>query len=157
MVLRAKRDVILPELLPFFLQSEIFHQRAMEISVGSLSPTNNWSTLAKQEFPLPPLDEQRRIADLLWAVDDVIVRNQAVVEKLLIIQNWQLDNWLIDKNLNSKWQEVKLDDVCDIQNGQVDPKEPPYRDMIHIASDDIESGTGRILEMNTAAQDKVIK
>ena len=58
MVLRAKQDVILPELLPFFLQSEIFHQRAMDISVGSLSPTINWSALAKQEFPLPPVDEQ---------------------------------------------------------------------------------------------------
>jgi type I restriction enzyme S subunit len=156
MVLRAKQDVILPELLPFFLQSEIFHQRAMEISVGSLSPTINWSALAKQEFPLPPVDEQRRIADLLWAADDVIVRNQEVVEKLLTIQKWLLDNWLIDKRLNSEWQEIKLEEVCDIQNGQVDPKQSPYCDMIHIASDDIESGTGRILEMNTAAQDKVI-
>jgi type I restriction enzyme, S subunit len=155
-VLRAKPDVCLPVFFPFFLQSELFHQRALEISVGSLSPTINWSTLAKQGFPLPPVEEQRRIADLLWAADDVIVRNQEVVEKLLTIQKWQLDNWLIDKNLNSDWQEVKLEDVCDIQNGQVDPKQLPYSEMIHIASDDIEAGTGRILEMNTAAQDKVI-
>lgn len=87
MVLRAKPDVILSELLPFFLQSEIFHQRAMEISVGSLSPTINWSTLAKQEFPLPPVDEQRRIADLLWAADDSITEWQETnirLEKLLM-------------------------------------------------------------------------
>ena len=70
-VLRAKPDICLPEFFPFFLQSELFHQRALEISVGSLSPTINWSTLAKQEFPLPPVDEQRHIADLLWAADDV--------------------------------------------------------------------------------------
>ena len=70
MVLRARPDVCLPELLPFFMQSEIFNQRAVEISVGSLSPTINWSALARQEFPLPPVDEQRRIADLLWAADD---------------------------------------------------------------------------------------
>jgi len=82
MVLRAKQDVILPELLPFFLQSEIFHQRAMEISVGSLSPTINWSALAKQEFPLPPVDEQLRIADLLWAADDTITEWQGTIEKL---------------------------------------------------------------------------
>ena len=41
MVLRAKPDVCLPEFLPFFMQSEIFHQRALDISVGSLSPTIN--------------------------------------------------------------------------------------------------------------------
>lgn len=72
MVLRAKSDVVLPEFLPFFMQSEMFFERAMAISVGSLSPTINWSTLAKQEFPLPPLDEQRHIAEILWAVEDAI-------------------------------------------------------------------------------------
>jgi len=82
MVLRAKTDVCLPELLPFFLQSELFHQRALEISVGSLSPTINWTTLAKQEFPLPPTDEQRRIADLLWAVDDSITEWQETIVRL---------------------------------------------------------------------------
>ena len=149
-------SVLLPELVPFICQSEGFYDFAVKTSAGSLSPRTNWSHLANYEFPLPPVDEQRRIADLLWAADDVVEKNQEVVEKLLTIQKWKLDNWLIDGNLNSEWQEVKLDDICDIQNGQVDPKQPPYCDMIHIASDDIESGTGRILEMNTAAQDKVI-
>ena len=39
--------------------------RALDISVGSLSPTINWGTLAVQEFALPPLDAQRRIIELL--------------------------------------------------------------------------------------------
>lgn len=78
MVLRAKPEVCLPELFPFFLQSETFHQRALEISVGSLSPTINWRTLAEQEFPLPPLNEQRRIARLLWAVEEVFIKSRQV-------------------------------------------------------------------------------
>lgn len=65
MVLRAKPDVALPEFLPFFMQSDLFMNRAVEISVGSLSPTINWKTLAAQEFALPPLEEQRRIAEVL--------------------------------------------------------------------------------------------
>jgi len=69
MVLRPETDVVLPEFLPFFMQSDLFMNRAMEISVGSLSPTINWRTLAQQEFPLPSLDEQRRIAELLWAAE----------------------------------------------------------------------------------------
>ena len=72
MVVRAKPKMILPEFLPFFLQSDMFMERAIEISVGSLSPTINWKTLKAQEFPLPPLDEQKRIAEILWAVDEVI-------------------------------------------------------------------------------------
>ncbi|MBS0310940.1 MAG: restriction endonuclease subunit S [Proteobacteria bacterium] len=60
MVLRAKPDVVLPEFLPFFMQSDVFMNRAVEISVGSLSPTINWKTLAVQEFCLPPRSEQQR-------------------------------------------------------------------------------------------------
>ena len=71
MVLRAKPTVVLPELFPFFMQSDLFMRRAVEISVGSLSPTINWKTLAQQEFILPPLEEQRRIANLLEAIDSL--------------------------------------------------------------------------------------
>jgi type I restriction enzyme, S subunit len=36
--------------------------------VGSLSPTINWPALAREEFLLPPLDEQRRIAGALQSM-----------------------------------------------------------------------------------------
>ena len=72
MVLRAKTDVVLPEFLPFFMQSDLFMNRALEISVGSLSPTINWKTLAVQEFALPSLEDQQRIAELLLEYEAVI-------------------------------------------------------------------------------------
>ncbi len=65
LVLRARPEVCLPEFLPYFLQSDAFHQRALDISVGSLSPTINWKTLAVQEFALPPIEEQRQIVEVL--------------------------------------------------------------------------------------------
>lgn len=71
MVLRAKPDVVLPEFLPFFMQSDLFMNRAVEISVGSLSPTINWKTMAAQEFVLPPKDEQERLVRLFIASDEV--------------------------------------------------------------------------------------
>ncbi len=69
MVVRANPEVVLPEFLPFLMMSDRFMNRAVEISVGSLSPTINWKTLKNEEFDLPPLDQQRRIAEVLWAVD----------------------------------------------------------------------------------------
>lgn len=72
MVVRAKTETVDPEFLPFLMQSDLFMQRAIDISVGSLSPTINWKTLRIQEFPLPPKDEQRRIADILWAADEAL-------------------------------------------------------------------------------------
>lgn len=71
MVLRAKPAVAAREFLPFFMQSDLFMERAKEISVGSLSPTINWKTLAKEKFTLPSLQEQRRIAEVLSQGSDV--------------------------------------------------------------------------------------
>lgn len=69
LVLRAQPEMIDPDFLPVFLSSDYFLDRAISISVGSLSPTVNWRDLRVQEFDLPPLDDQRRIAALLWAVE----------------------------------------------------------------------------------------
>jgi type I restriction enzyme S subunit len=71
MVLRAKPDVALPEFLPFFMQSEVFMERAKEISVGSLSPTINWTALAREEFAVPSREDQRPIARALLSANQV--------------------------------------------------------------------------------------
>ncbi|MCX6677422.1 MAG: restriction endonuclease subunit S [Methanothrix sp.] len=68
-VFAPKDERLLPELLPFLCMSERFFQYAVETSAGSLSPRTNWGSLASFEFDLPPLDRQRRIAEMLWAVD----------------------------------------------------------------------------------------
>ncbi len=60
--------VLLPELLPFLCQTDAFFEHAVGTSAGSLSPRTNWKQLAKHEFSLPPLDEQRRTACCLNAV-----------------------------------------------------------------------------------------
>ncbi|HWU32348.1 MAG TPA: restriction endonuclease subunit S [Marmoricola sp.] len=60
---------MLKEFLPFVVQSDGFFDHALGTSAGSLSPRTNWRDLANFEFDLPPLDEQTRIADMLWALE----------------------------------------------------------------------------------------
>lgn len=81
-VFRANEDVISARLFPFFLHSDQFMHRMVDISVGGLSPTINWSDLKHQEFLLPPKDQQAKLADLLWAMDDVIEKDLKVLESL---------------------------------------------------------------------------
>ncbi|RWI99963.1 hypothetical protein [Mesorhizobium sp.] len=66
-VLRPKSGAVLPEFLPFFMQSDLFMERAVSISVGSLSRTINWTALASEEFLLPPIQEQERLVEALAA------------------------------------------------------------------------------------------
>lgn len=72
MVLRAKPEIVLPEFLPFFMQSDLFMHRAVEISVGSLSPTINWKTMAAQEFALPPIEEQISLISVFSSIDELL-------------------------------------------------------------------------------------
>jgi type I restriction enzyme S subunit len=92
LVLRARPEVCLPDFLPYFLQSDQFHKRALSISVGSLSPTINWKTLVVQEFLLPPIAEQQRIVNLISHLDSsVACENTALtaldLSRLAIVKN----------------------------------------------------------------------
>ena len=67
MVLRPNTKIIDANYFPFFISSDRFMETAVRISVGGLSPTINWKDLAKQKFDLPTLEEQKVLADKLWA------------------------------------------------------------------------------------------
>jgi type I restriction enzyme S subunit len=93
MVARAKPAVVLPEFLPFLMMSDRFMQRAVEISVGSLSPTINWTTLKLEEFDLPSLDQQRRIAEILWAVDEAVKNSGANLATLSSLKQVAMEEY----------------------------------------------------------------
>ena len=82
LVLRARPERVHPDFLPVFLSSDLFLDRAIKISVGSLSPTVNWRDLKVQEFLLPPLAEQQRIADLMWAADAAVKAQESLSRSL---------------------------------------------------------------------------
>jgi type I restriction enzyme S subunit len=69
-VIAAKEDALTPELLPFIIQNDRFFDFAVEKSAGSLSPRTKWEHLREFEIELPPIDEQRRLAEVLWAFDE---------------------------------------------------------------------------------------
>jgi type I restriction enzyme, S subunit len=75
LVFEANSKVLLPKLLPFIVESDGFFEHALQTSSGSLSPRTRWKDLARYEFPLPPQEEQRRIADILWAADEGALRD----------------------------------------------------------------------------------
>jgi type I restriction enzyme, S subunit len=134
MVLRPKTDVVLPEFLPFFMQSDLFMERAKEISVGSLSPTINWKTLAQEEFALPPLEEQRRIAEVLSACEEAINRtNNAADSGEKIYRSWLLavfgprlkdtsEDLSSESSAGVKWKWQRVDSLFDLQLGKMSSK-----------------------------------
>jgi restriction endonuclease S subunit len=119
MVVRAKPEVVLPEFLPFLMMSDRFMNRAVEISVGSLSPTINWKTLKLEEFDLPPLDQQRRIAESLWAVDESLIKWVMIGETLENYTALLRKNILLQRHeFTAKARFACLSDIAEILMGQ---------------------------------------
>ncbi|ELY5791795.1 restriction endonuclease subunit S [Cronobacter turicensis] len=71
MVLEENLEMAIPGFLPFFMQSDIFMNRAVAISEGSLSPTIKWKTLEKQFFQIPNTEEQEKLVKLFNKINCV--------------------------------------------------------------------------------------
>lgn len=114
MVLRPKEDVICKSFFPFFISSDYFLNEAIRISVGGLSPTINWKDLRVLEFELPSLEEQRVLADKLWAAYEVKESYKNLLtqtDKLLHAQFYKMfgDETQYRKMcLLFKWEKLRL-------------------------------------------------
>lgn len=113
MVLRPNEEVINKDFFPFFIASDQFMERAIRISVGGLSPTINWKDLKEQEFSLPPLAEQRVLADKLWAA----YRLKESYKKLLKATEEMVKSQFIEM-FGGISQEGKLSDFCMMKAGK---------------------------------------
>jgi restriction endonuclease S subunit len=76
-------EELLPEFLPFLMQTDAFNDFSVKNSKGSVNPYINFSDLAQFEFALPPLTEQNRFAEMLTAQNCVIEAKQ---EALLALE-----------------------------------------------------------------------
>ena len=105
-VFRAKKN-ILPELLPFIVNNEKFFDHAIKHSAGGLSPRVKFKDLANYEFLLPPKDQQAQLAELLWAMDEVIESEKGVFNQIQALEESYRSSEI--DNLNA--EEIKLDEL----------------------------------------------
>ncbi len=108
MIFHPKENVICKEFFPFFISSDYFFDEAIRIAVGSLSPTVNWKDLKDVEFTLPNLDEQKRLAKILWA----IVNSKKAYKKIISASDELVKSQFIGMFGNEDFPTCKLIDEC---------------------------------------------
>ena len=139
--LQAARD-FLPDFLLYWLQS-----RAAEIL--KLTDVANHGTrrlpterLFALETPVPPLPEQRKIAAILSAVDEVIEKTEAVIESLQALKKAMMQE-LLTRGLPGRhtrfkqteigevpeeWEVARVGEVCELRNNLRKPIEVSERE-----------------------------
>lgn len=114
MVLRPKEEVIDKNFFPLFIKSDYFLDEAIKISVGSLSPTINWRDLKELKFSLPSLEEQKKLAQVLWS----IYKTKEEYKKLIkstddLVKSQFIEQIVGDKEVN----KIRLGDLFNISSG----------------------------------------
>jgi type I restriction enzyme S subunit len=113
-VLRENHKKIVPGFLAFILNSDKLWDYANANAAGTMSKRVKWRDLANYEFLLPPKDQQARIAELLWAADDVVQKYERVIENCELIYECLLK----DLRRHESDSGVLLGDLITLEYGQ---------------------------------------
>ncbi|MBT5271328.1 MAG: restriction endonuclease subunit S [Candidatus Marinimicrobia bacterium] len=110
-VMDAIPKKIIPGLLPFIIQSDAFFDWAEKTSSGSLSPRTKWKSLAEFEFPLPPIERQKEILEVLEKLEEGISRSEVAFDSAKILRKAIRSNFLFKgystkQTKKTRWGEV---------------------------------------------------
>lgn len=132
-VLESKDQLVLmPELLPFIMQTEAFHANSIARSKGSVNPYVNFSDIACFEFSLPPIQEQARLVEAhgtalsaINALEDASIAANVVLKSVL-------------NSISEIEKPVTISDMIEIgaieppQDGNHGEKHPKAKDYVEL-------------------------
>jgi type I restriction enzyme S subunit len=99
-VFRTK-ECLLPKYLSYWIQLPNFKYMVINNTAGSVRESLNFSRLITFDFPLPPLPEQRKIAQILETVDNAIEKTEKIIEKYKRIKQGLMQD-LLTKGIDEK-------------------------------------------------------
>ncbi|PDW41004.1 restriction endonuclease subunit S [Helicobacter pylori] len=121
------RTLINKDFLVYFLSLEQTQKTILKKAGTSTIPDLNHNDFYSLLIPLPPLNEQIAIANILsdvdhylYSLDSLILKKESVKKALsfeLLSQRKRL------KGFNQNWQRVRLGDICEITTGSLDANE----------------------------------
>ena len=114
---------------PLFIASDYFLDAAIKISVGSLSPTINWSDLKRLEFSLPPLDEQKKLAQVLWSAIELKEAYQVMLARCDEMASSRFIEMFDDPQNYGSENTISLGEISEmVSGGTPSSKHPEYFD-----------------------------
>lgn len=160
-----------PELITEKFRNYIISYKEKEIldlAYGGAQPNISTSMIEGLSIPLPPLKEQQRIVDKIESLfekldkakelieearNDFENRKSAILEKAFrgeLTKAWRSNN-LVD--YNSTWTKHVFSNIAKVKSNLVQPQD--FLKYPHIAPDNIEKKTGKLLAYRTIEEDNV--
>jgi type I restriction enzyme S subunit len=127
--IRCDEKILDTKYLLYFLQSNEGKEISQRFSKGSAQAGLNLADVAKFEIPVPPLPEQKKIAEILSGIDTMITKHNRKMVSLGHLQASLIENITLGtKEAGSRqatdigecpadWTATKLGDIADFANG----------------------------------------
>ena len=142
-------------------------EEILKAAYGGAQPNISSSKISLMVFPLTPLAEQQRIVERIESLfakldeakeklqnvlDDFETRKAAILHKAFtgeLTANWRKQHGV---SMDS-WEMCEFNQIADIKTNLVNPID--FQSYPHIAPDNIEKKTGKLLYYNSVAEDNV--
>ena len=113
--LKPNSKILCREYLALYLRSDSFVSWAISKTAGAKMPRLGTKALLDKEIPLPPLDEQRRIAATLDKVTDLISKRRQQLDKLDELVKARFVEMFGDPESNDKnWPVLPMSKICSV-------------------------------------------
>lgn len=142
-----------PNYIEYLLKSLNLNQFAKGVAQPVLSAT----TLSEIEVLVPTLAEQQRIVSELDLLQGIMDKQQAQLKELDTLAQTVFYDMFGDPVENEKgWEVKRLEEVCAVVKGLVNPNEEPYCNYPHIGGANIQSNTGEFIDVKLAKDENLI-
>ena len=120
-LIRGKKGILDNTFLKYFFQSNTGQAKLKERETGTTVTGIKQAELRKVQIPLPPLPEQRAIAEVLSSLDDKIELNRRMNRTLEQLAQAIYKHMFVDNPEREGWEEGVLGDDFNITMGQSPP------------------------------------
>jgi len=139
------------------LDTKYFYHFLKYTPITDAGYSRHFKFLKEKLVPVPPLEEQRRIASILDKADDIRQKRHQAIAKLDELLQATFIDMFGDLNKNEKgWIKKPLSELVVIDAPLVDPNTDEHENLLHYGPDRISKDTGQLLPALTVKEDMLI-
>jgi len=118
-IIRANKNLVKAKYLMYIISSKYFNKTIEKLKGGSVQGYTNLPTLKKVLIPIPPLNEQKRIADILSAFDDKIELNNQMNQTLEDMATTLFKEWFENFNFPNEQGKPYKDNDGEMKSSEL--------------------------------------
>lgn len=117
---RTNKNTFAPRFLGYYFNSSIYRKQLYPLIQGIKVCSISKSAISNTKLALPPLAEQKKIAEVLSAWDDAIEKQSKLIEKLELRKRGLMQRLLTGRTrlpgFTEPWKQVKLGEIFSERN-----------------------------------------